>query len=85
VAWQEREKQENLPKKWMILIYANGSNDLEPEMWRTFLESQSIGSNEDTNVIIQIGKAERNLVKILRPFTPLPDTDETWVGSDVTC
>lgn len=72
--------QGNVQKKWTILIYANGNNELEPEMWRTFLEAQSIGSNDDTNVIIQIGRADRSLVGILRLFIPLPGTDENWVG-----
>ena len=75
-----REMQGNIQKKWTILIYANGNNDLEPEMWRTFLEAQSIGSNDDTNVIIQIGRAEKSLVGIIRPFIPLPGTNENWVG-----
>jgi hypothetical protein len=72
--------QENLAKKWTILIYANGNNELEPEMWQTFLECQRIDSTDDTNVIIQIGRAERKLVEIVRPCTPLPDADENWVG-----
>ena len=64
---------------WTILIYANGNNDLEPEMQRVLHDAQTVGSNLNVNVAIQIGRAEFELVKLIRPGVQLKDNDN-WSG-----
>lgn len=46
----------NSNKKWTILIYADGNNEMEEIMCKSFLDMELTGSNEDVNVIVQIGK-----------------------------
>lgn len=64
---------------WTILIYANGNNDLEPEMQRVLHDAETVGSNLNVNVAIQIGRAEFELVKLIRPCVNLKDND-SWRG-----
>ncbi|RKD27949.1 hypothetical protein SAMN02745883_00343 [Caminicella sporogenes DSM 14501] len=54
-------------KNWTILIYANGNNDLEPEMYQSKLDIKKIGSNEDINIIIEIGRTENQIINLIRP------------------
>ena len=67
-------------KDWTILIYANGNNEFEPEMYRLFLDSQKIKPNNNINVVIQIGREKRELVNILRPEDTLIETKDNWTG-----
>ncbi|MGI6226013.1 MAG: clostripain-related cysteine peptidase [Peptococcales bacterium] len=67
-------------KDWTILIYANGNNEFEPEMYRLFLDSQKIKPNNNINVVIQIGREKRELVNILRPEDTLIETNDNWTG-----
>lgn len=66
-------------KNWTILIYANGNNDLEPEMRQAMLNAEKVGSSPDVNVVIQLGRAESELVKIIRPTTT-SKTAGGWSG-----
>jgi hypothetical protein len=68
-------------KQWTLLIYANGNNELEPEMWQAKLDAEKAGSGHNVNVIMQIGRENRQLIRILRPMDMLPDADERWVGA----
>ena len=72
---------ENVQKQWTLLIYANGNNELEPEMWQAKLDAEKTGSSHNVNVIMQIGRENRQLIRILRPMDVLPDADERWVGT----
>lgn len=47
-------------KKWTILIYADGNNEMANAIYQNMLDSQKIGSNEDINVIMQIGLINSN-------------------------
>lgn len=67
-------------KKWTVLIYANGNNELEPEMVQSLLDSEKVGSSENINVLMQIGRVKRELVKIIRPGDILPVEGENWTG-----
>ncbi|MDD4844365.1 MAG: clostripain-related cysteine peptidase [Anaerotignum sp.] len=64
---------------WTILIYANGNNDLEPEMRQAMLDVEKVGSNAHVHVVMQIGRAEYELVKLFRPDIDLKDQD-CWSG-----
>lgn len=43
-------------KKWTILIYADGNNEMEDIIYKSFLDCEKIGSSNEVNVVIQIGK-----------------------------
>lgn len=66
-------------KKWTILIYANGNNELEPEVYQRFIELTNESLDHSYNIIVQIGRANPKIVKLLRPDL-LVDTDNSWHG-----
>lgn len=68
-------------KDWTILIYANGNNELLPEMWRAKTDAEKIGSNENINVAIQISREKNELVSIIRPNEFLPQSGAKWIGA----
>lgn len=70
----------DVKKSWTILIYANGNNEFEPEMYQSVLAAEKIGSSKSVNVLVQLGRMERTLAKILRPSDVLTDTGDTWTG-----
>ncbi|MDD3187828.1 MAG: clostripain-related cysteine peptidase [Bacilli bacterium] len=43
-------------KKWTILIYADGNNEMEEIIYKSLLACEKIGSSNDINVVVQIGK-----------------------------
>lgn len=43
-------------KKWTILIYADGNNEMEEIMYKSLLACEKVGSTNEINVIIQISK-----------------------------
>ncbi|MCF8011917.1 MAG: hypothetical protein K9L17_09995 [Clostridiales bacterium] len=65
---------------WTILIYANGNNELEPEMWKARLDAEKAGSNRDVNVLMQLGREDRQMVYILRPEDIIPAASKQWTG-----
>ena len=67
-------------KGWTVLIYANGNNELEPEIWESKIDAEKSGSSENINVVMQIGRVPRHMVEIMRPKAPLPDEGENWTG-----
>jgi len=66
-------------KKWSVLIYANGNNELEPEVFKSFLELQNETINDNINVVVQLGRAKKSLVRSLRQSLPL-DYAQEWHG-----
>jgi len=67
-------------KKWTVLIYANGNNEFEPEMSQLLLDLKKISANEQINIVVQLGRAEKEMVKILRPSESLFNYKEIWAG-----
>jgi hypothetical protein len=67
-------------KDWTILIFANGNNELEPDIWKSKIDAEKIGSNSNTNVVMQIGRESRELINIIRPTAQLSSDDEEWTG-----
>lgn len=67
-------------KEWSILIYANGNNELEPEIAQSKAKAEIIGSDKNVNVVMQIAREDRNLARILRPFDNIPKSDDEWTG-----
>lgn len=72
--------KKNSIKDWTVLIYADGNNELEPEIWKSKLAAEKTGSSDNINVIMQIGRESSELVKIIRPFDSIPEEDEHWTG-----
>ncbi|SHJ89701.1 clostripain-related cysteine peptidase [Tepidibacter formicigenes] len=70
----------NNQKDWTVLIYINGNNDIEPEIRKAMLDIKNIVINDNINVLVQIGREEWELVKIIRPMDSLPESDDKWVG-----
>lgn len=66
-------------KDWTILIYANGNNELEPEMRQAMHNAEKVGSNTDVNVVIQLGRAKYELVKLVRQEIE-PKSEDSWSG-----
>lgn len=69
-----------MAKKWTILVYANGNNEFEPEMYRLFWDCQNIMPSKNINIVVQIGREKRKLAKILRPQSNLENEDDCWIG-----
>lgn len=67
-------------KEWTILIYANGNNDMEPEMYRAMKDLEKVGCGSNVNVVLQIGRATRELSKNMRPLENIPLNDHNWTG-----
>jgi Clostripain family len=67
-------------KPWTVLIYANGNNDLEPEISKSILDIESIGSGVNANVIAQLARAPYKLIKTMRPNTTPTNIDGDWSG-----
>jgi hypothetical protein len=64
---------------WTILIYAGGNNELEPEMRQAMLDAEKAGSSDKVNVVIQLGRAEYELVKLIRQDV-VAKADDSWSG-----
>ncbi len=67
-------------KDWTILIYADGNNELEPEIWQSKIDTEKVGSSDNTNVVMQIARESRELARIIRPNEIIPENEEKWIG-----
>lgn len=67
-------------KNWTILIYAAGNNELAPEMLEAKKAAEKVGSGDNVNVVMQLGRESRELVKIVRPLETIPEESEAWIG-----
>lgn len=47
------------PKKWTVLIYMNGKNDLEPFAIENFQELAKVGSTDNVKFVVQMGRPIR--------------------------
>jgi len=43
-------------KKWTILVYADGNNEMESIMYKSLLACEKTGSNKGVNIVFQIGR-----------------------------
>ncbi|MBP2656491.1 MAG: peptidase clostripain [Firmicutes bacterium] len=66
-------------KHWTVLIYANGNNDLEPEMCQAMEAVSKVGSSDEVNIVMQIARAKLDLVKIIRRHYP-STVQQSWSG-----
>lgn len=68
-------------KEWTILIYANGNNEMEPEMYSSMKAAEREGSNDDVNVVIELGRISRKLISAVRGENVRYNDDEKWTGT----
>lgn len=66
-------------KNLTVLVYANGNNDLEPEIYNGFNKIKEESIFDNINIIIQIARAPKELVKMLRYKTKYQSIDQ-WNG-----
>lgn len=67
-------------KKWTILYYANGNNEYEPEMYKSLMDIKEKSSNNEIDVLIEIGRVERKIPEIIRSSEKFDDKHEPWTG-----
>ena len=63
-----------------MLAYLNGNNELEPEMWRSKLDMDASDISNKVNIVIEIGRASENIVRIMRPQEKFTYDEECWSG-----
>ena len=66
--------------QWTILIYANGNNELEPEICEAFKSLLSMSIPENINVVVEIGCEDRKIARLLRPEADFKSQDDLWNG-----
>lgn len=67
-------------RTWTVLIYANGNNEMEPEIYRGMQAIRPNYTPNNVNVIIQWARAPQQLVKIFRRQISNPPTEQ-WNGA----
>ena len=66
-------------RSWTVLIYANGNNELEPEITDTIEKLKLENINDDFNIVIQLARADKELVSKLRGNIESEEKDR-WSG-----
>ncbi len=66
-------------KTWTVLVYANGNNDMEPEIYRGIQAFGHKPAADSTRVVVQLGRAPQRLVRTFRGHAGTPD-GEQWDG-----
>lgn len=69
----------NVIKEWTIMLYANGSNELEPETWQIFQDiEENIEDLKNTNIVLQMSRESISNLEILRPINLNYKENEKW-------
>ena len=66
-------------KKWTLLIYDNGNNEMEPEIYSNFSTLTKLKDINNINVVTEIGRAESSLVSLINPSKSLYK-NQSWNG-----
>ncbi len=64
---------------WVVLAYLNGNNELAPEISAAQYDIEETTPGIDTEILLQIGRLDKNIVKILRP-NEKTDEKDSWHG-----
>lgn len=67
-------------KEWSVLVYLNGNNELEPEMWKSKSDLEKIGSSDEINIVTQIARESQEILDIIRPNDSVKYSEEKWIG-----
>ena len=65
-------------KKWTVIMYLNGNNELGIEMENTFKEVCEV-KNSEVNIVIQLSKAPIEIVNLIRQDES--KYKDEWVGT----
>ncbi len=71
-------------KNWSLFIYAVGRNELEPEIWRqitklcSYINQKKL--SKKLNLFVEVGRAEKKLVKIIRKEENFRKVNNNWFG-----
>ncbi len=65
--------------KWTVLIYANGNNELEPEITTAIEKLKMEHINDNFNIVVQLARANEELVQKLRGPIYI-NQNERWSG-----
>ncbi len=57
------------PKKWTIMVYINGKNNLEPFALKDVNEMEMVGSSDKVNIVVELGRMDG-----------YSDEDGDWTG-----
>lgn len=66
--------------EWTFLLYANGQNELEPELWQSVLDIAAHAPCRQVQTLVQISREEKEIVRLLRPERAVPDAGDDWSG-----
>lgn len=69
--------RKNSRKKWTVLIYANGNNELEPEIYSRIQSLQEEVEGEGIYIVIQLARMSTQRLKLLRPKLKI---GKEWTG-----
>ncbi len=66
---------------WTVMIYVNGNNELEPEICQSLQDLLRVRFDESNmNILVQVGREDRELARIVRPFESFGGSGEVWTG-----
>ncbi|SKA79422.1 hypothetical protein SAMN05443428_10360 [Caloramator quimbayensis] len=54
-----------MKKRWSVLFYLNGNNEIEPEIFNSFKRILEI-KNDDVDIYIEIGRIKKEIIKKIR-------------------
>ncbi|MCX7747047.1 MAG: clostripain-related cysteine peptidase [Clostridia bacterium] len=67
-------------RNWTVLIYANGNNELEPEVYKAFKDLERASFGKDVAFAMEIGREDREVARIIRPYEKIPHEKDIWTG-----
>lgn len=62
-----------------FLFYLDGNNEIEPEIYSALDKLLELKSKE-IEIFIEVGREDRNFVKVIRPFENIPYDRDSWIG-----
>lgn len=69
---------------WTVLVYANGNNELEPEIWHMIQILQEV-ETDHVQVVVQVARAQRTIVQGIRGDEIYESYTPGWTGIQRGC
>ncbi|MCX7694994.1 MAG: clostripain-related cysteine peptidase, partial [Caloramator sp.] len=66
-------------KSLCVLFYLDGNNDIEPEIYSS-LEKLLQFKCKDVDLFVEVGREDREFVKVIRPFENISYSKDKWTG-----
>jgi len=64
--------------EWTIMIYANGNNELAPEMWSSIKQVETLNIHQNIRITVQIALEKKKIIKLIRPDLRIVDDEPDW-------